>query len=43
VFLMKNQNFEKVMEIIKESYDELEKNNDNPNLPQKVKLYISDI
>jgi len=40
---MKNQNFEKVMEIIKESYDELEKNNDNPNLPQKVKQYISDI
>jgi len=40
---MKNQNFEKVMEIIKESHDELEKNNDNPNLPQKVKQYISDI
>jgi len=34
---MKNQNFEKVMEIIKEAHAELEKNNDNPNLPQKVK------
>lgn len=40
---MKNQNFDKVMEIIKDAHIELEKNNDNPNLPQKVKQYITDI